>query len=45
MISEEVSRCTANIMLDGIRNWKIVASSEGRNVERIRPVWPATGLP
>ena len=38
-------REAAKNMFAGMRNWKIVASSEGRKVERMSPVWEATGLP
>lgn len=45
MISEHRSRYLASIMLAGIRNWYVVASSLGRNALRTSPVSALTGLP
>ena len=36
---------TASIAFPGMKNCKIVASSEGRNAERTRLVFDARGLP
>src|ERR1700759_1020611 len=44
-MSAHEARYRLNIMLLGMRNWKIVASSDGRKNERIRPVPAWIGFP